>query len=160
MGQVGLVVPLLVVPNPLQSSDRIENRPGQHTGQQQANLVDGQSGCEMLRTDTQANQEMMRQSDQQHVMVPTDPTAHFVVIETDFALRFFENGFDRPTHAADADEFDHGGFGGCVTEVELNLGRIIKIAAQDQPDFRTWQVIARFSDAQESNCLLYTSRCV
>ncbi len=44
MRQIGLVVALLVVPNPLQSSDRIENRPGQHTGQQQANLIDGQIG--------------------------------------------------------------------------------------------------------------------
>lgn len=81
---------------------------------------------------------MMRQSHQQHVMLPADPTAHFVVIETDFAFGFFEHGFDGPTHAADADEFDHRCVGWCVTEIEFDLGWIVKVAAQDEPEFRAW----------------------
>lgn len=81
--------------------------------------------------------------------MPTDPTAHFVVIETDFAFGFFEHSFDGPTHAADADQFHQGCVGWGIAEVEFDLGRVVKVTTQDQPEFRAWQVIARFCDAQK-----------
>ena len=47
-----------------------------------------------MKTNTQSDQEMMSQSHQQHMAMPAQPTAHFIVIETDFAFGLFKNGFD------------------------------------------------------------------
>ena len=72
------------------------------------------------------------------------------MIKADFAFGFFEDGFDRPSHAADAYELDHGSFSRGIAEVELDDRRILQIAADDQPDFWTRQVCSRFDQAQES----------
>ena len=87
MRQISLMVPLLVVLHPLQSSSGIENGFRQYAGQQKSNLVNGQSRRLLLKTDTQSDQEMMSQSHQQHMMMPAQPAAHFVVVETDFAFK-------------------------------------------------------------------------
>lgn len=81
--------------------------------------------------------------------MPAEPTTHFVMIETDFAFGFFENRFDGPAHAAEANKLDQGCGSGGIAEVELDFGRIIEVAADDQPDFRARQIIPRLDDAQE-----------
>jgi len=106
------MVPLLIILDPTQGCVRIKGWFWQYAGQQKPNLVNGQSGSLLLKTDTQSNQEMMSQRNQQHMMMPTQPAAHFVVVETNLAFSFFENGFNWPTHAADAHEFDQGSIGG------------------------------------------------
>ena len=63
----------------------------------------------------------MSQRDQQHVVMPTDPTAHFIMIKTDFAFGFFENCFDGPAHAAEAHELNQGCGGGGIAEIELDF---------------------------------------
>src|SRR3972149_9437632 len=92
---------------------------------------------------------MMSQSHQQHMMMPAKPATHFVMVETDFAFGFFKNDFDGPTHAADTHKLDQRGIGRGVAEVELDLRRVIQVAADDQPDFGTGQVGPRFDDAQK-----------
>ena len=72
------------------------------------------------------------------------------MVKTDFAFGFFEDGFDRQTHAADTDKLDQRRVGRCIAEVEFDLGWVMEIAANDQPDFRAWQVSTRFNDPQES----------
>jgi hypothetical protein len=45
MRQVSLIIALLVIPNPLQSSCGIKNRFGQYAGQQKAGLLIQRSPC-------------------------------------------------------------------------------------------------------------------
>src|SRR3990170_1074571 len=92
---------------------------------------------------------MMSQSNQQHMMMPAKPAAHLVVVETNFSFGFFENGFDRPTHSAEAYKLDQGGLDGSVAKVELDFAGIIQVAADDQPNFRARQISPHFNDPQE-----------
>jgi len=93
-----------------------------------------------MEADPQTDQEMMSQRDEQHVVMPAEPTAHFVMIETNFGFGSFENRFDGPAHAAKANELDHGCGSGGIAEVEFDFGRIIGysnrvIALFDHPRF-------------------------
>ena len=72
------------------------------------------------------------------------------MVKADFAFRFFNGGFDRPSHAADPDELDHGCRGRSITEVVFDHRRVFHVAADDQPNFRTRQVSPRLGQAQES----------
>jgi hypothetical protein len=42
------------------------------------------------------------------MMLPTQPTAGFIMVETDFTFAFFKNDLDGPTHAAEVHQFQHG----------------------------------------------------
>src|SRR3972149_7559225 len=92
---------------------------------------------------------MMSQCHQEHMMMPAEPTAHFVMVETDFAFGFLKNDPNGPTHAADAHELDQGCIGWGIAEVELDFRWVIQVATDDQPDFGARQVTPRFGDAQE-----------
>src|SRR4051812_33139812 len=46
------------------------------------------------------HEKMMRQKCLGHLMVPTTPRSHFVVIHSQLALGFGEDRFDRPAHPA------------------------------------------------------------
>ena len=92
---------------------------------------------------------MMRHSYQRHMMMPTQPTANFVVVETDFTFGFFVNDFDGPTHTANTYKFDQGSVNGSIAKVELDHQRIIQISADNQPDFWTWQASSRLNNSQE-----------
>ncbi len=100
----------------------------------------------------------MSQRDQQYLVMPPQPAAHLIMIQADFAFRFFEKGFDRPSHPADPDELDHWCSGRNITEVILDDRRIQSIAADDQPDFQTQQVSARLGQAQESEVQIVWSQ--
>ena len=67
-------------------------------------------------------------------MMPAQPTAQFVLVQTDFAFGFFKNDFNRPTHATNTHQFADSNRGGSVAEVEFELAWIIQIAANDQPN--------------------------
>ena len=135
MREISDIISFLVILHPVQGSRDVKNRFRQYTGKQKPDLINSQSRSLFLKTDPQTDQEMMSQRDQQHMVMPTQPTAHFVMVKTDFAFGFFENGFDRPTHAADADELDQGCIGRSIAEVKLDDRRVLQIAADDQPDF-------------------------
>ena len=49
----------------------------------------------------QPDQEVMRQQDQRHVVVPARPEAQLVVIQAHLPFAFGQAGFDGPAHAAD-----------------------------------------------------------
>src|SRR5512136_933295 len=84
------------------------------------------------------------------MMMPAQPTARFIVVETDFALAFFEDDLDRPTHAADANQFEQGDVCRGIAEVELEYLRVVQVAADDQPDFLVRQTASAFDHTQES----------
>src|SRR3989337_3642167 len=92
----------------------------------------------------------MSQGYKQHMMMPAQPTAGFIVVESDFALAFFEDDRDRPTHAADAHQIQQREVCRGVAEVDLDLCRVVQVAADHQPDFRTGQAASAFDHAQES----------
>ena len=84
------------------------------------------------------------------MMMPTQPTTHLIMIKADFTFGFFKDGFDWPSHAADAYELDHGCASRGIAEVKLDDRRIFQITADNQPDFRARQILARFDQTQES----------
>ena len=93
---------------------------------------------------------MMSQKDQEHMVMPTYPTTHFIMIQADFAFGFFERGFDWPAHSTDTDELNDRRIRGGVAEVELDDGRILEVTAHDQPDIWSRQVAAGLAQAQKS----------
>ena len=98
----------------------------------------------------QVNQEMMSKRHQKHMVMPPQPTTRLIMVKTDLAFIFFEDSLDGPPHTADAHKLAQGSFNGSIAIVELDHGRIVQIAADDQPDFRARQVGSRFKQAQES----------
>ena len=51
-----------------------------------------------MKTDPQTNQEMMGKGHQEHMVMPAQPTARFVMVQTDLAFVFFKNDLDGPAH--------------------------------------------------------------
>ena len=80
----------------------------QGAGQQEADLIDGQSGSQVLKLDAQVDQEVMGQNRERHMVMPTEPTAQFVVVKTDLALAFLEENLDRPTQPTESHQFGEG----------------------------------------------------
>ena len=149
MGHISDVIAFLVVLNHAQGGCGIEGGFWQNTGEQKPNLIDRQSGSFVFEIYSQAYQEVMSQRYEQHMVVPAQPTAGFIVVETDFAFAFFEDDFDGPTHAADAHQFKQGDVYRGITEVELEFSRVVHIAPDHQPDFRAGQATSAFDHAQE-----------
>src|SRR3972149_728716 len=83
------------------------------------------------------------------MMMPSLPTAHLVMIQTDFTFGFFKDGFDGPTHPTDPHELVQWAVDGSIGVKVFDHGRIIQVATNDQPEFWTRQVAARFSHAQK-----------
>ena len=94
MGQISDVIACLVVAHHAQSGSGIEERFGQDAGEQEADLIDGQCRSLAVKADSETYQEVMSQGNQQHMMMPAQPTACFAVVKTDFALAFFEDNLN------------------------------------------------------------------
>src|SRR5688572_13351461 len=101
MREISDMIAFLIVAHQAQSGWGIENRFGQNAGEQEPDLINGQSRGDVLEFHSQTDQEMMSQRNEQHMVMPTQPTAGFIMVEAEFAFAFFKNDFDRPTHAAE-----------------------------------------------------------
>src|SRR4030067_22299 len=150
MRDISDMIAFLVIAHHAQSGGSIEGRFWQNTGEQQPNLIHRQSGRFVFELYSQPNQEVMSQRYEQHMVMPAQPTAGFIVIETDLAFAFFKDDFDGPTHAAYAHQVEQGAFSRGVAEVELEFRRVVHVAADHQPDFRARQAVSAFDHAQES----------
>src|SRR6266542_3988422 len=84
------------------------------------------------------------------MMVPTEPTACFIVIQTNFAFAFFQSGLDGPAPSAHPNEFRAGAGRRRIAQIEFQFGQRPATAAQDRPDARTWQPGSYRRDTQES----------
>ena len=62
----------------------------------------------MLKAVSQANQKMMSKRDEEHMMVPNQPTTHLVMVKAEFAFGFFEDGLNWLVHATDPHELAQG----------------------------------------------------
>ena len=89
----------------------------------------------------------MSQRNQEHMMMPSQPAAHFVMIHSDFAFGFFKDGFNRPTHAAHPHQLAQRCMSGSIAEIVFDHRRVIQIAADNQPKIACGQVAARFGCA-------------
>jgi hypothetical protein len=58
----------------------------------------------LLKAVSQANQKMMSTRDEEHMMVPNQPTTHLVMVKAEFAFGFFEDGLNWPVHATNPHE--------------------------------------------------------
>ena len=128
MRQISDMIAFLVVPNQAQGGCGIENGFGQNAGEQEPHLVNRQSRGDVLKFHAQTDQEMMGQGNEQDMVMPTQPTAGFIMVEADFTFAFFKNDFDRPTHAAETNQVKQGGVCRRVAEVELEFSRVVNIA--------------------------------
>src|SRR5271157_865548 len=83
------------------------------------------------------------------MMMPSQPTAHLVMIHPDFTFGLFKDGFNRPSHTADPDKLFQGNIDGSIGEKVFDLRRILQIAAENQPEFSGGQTRPRFGHAQK-----------
>src|SRR5260370_6287766 len=102
MRQIGNVVPFLIVQDTFQGSDSVENGLGQDANDACTHLVEGQGRRLYVKQKPQANQEKVGESNKGHVMMPSQPRAGLIMVETDLAFALFDEGFDGPTQTAEA----------------------------------------------------------
>jgi hypothetical protein len=93
----------------------------------------------------QADQEVMGEKDQRHVMIPPRPEAQFVVIQAQVPFTFREAGLDGPAHSAQPDQSVQRRVGGGIAQVVFergHLGRTVHFAAQHHPNLPRRQAVA------------------
>src|SRR5258708_8967815 len=149
MRQIGNIVAFLIVQDTFQGGESIENGLGQDTNDEYTHLVNGEGRSLFMKQKSQANQEKVGESNKGHVMMPSQPRAGLIMVETDLAFAFFDEGFDGPTQTAEAHKLSQRCGDGGITEVELDHRRVIQVAANAQPEFATSNTVAGFNDAQE-----------
>jgi len=91
----------------------------------------------------------MSQRNEEHMMMPSDPTPHLVMIHADFTFGFFEDSFNRPSHSTNPDQLSQRNADRSITEKVFDLRGIVQIAANDQPEFSGGQARARFGHTQK-----------
>src|SRR5262245_57108661 len=82
-----------------------------------------------------AHQKMMCQEGQRHMMMPTAPSAGFIMIHPQFAFAFFERSLDRPAQARLAYQISFGNLRRSIAQIIFDLSRITRAAAKDNPHF-------------------------
>src|SRR5271157_205402 len=102
-----------------------------------------------MKLNSQTNQEIMSQRNQEHMMMPSYPTPHLVMIHTDFTFGLLEDSFNWPSHSADPDKLTQRSAERSIAEKVFDLSRIIQITANDQPEFIGGQATARFGHTQK-----------
>jgi len=68
-----------------------------------------------------ANQEMMRQDDQRHVMVPTAPETQLIVVHAQLSLTLGKTGLDRPAHSTHTHKRGKRRLDGSVAETKTSI---------------------------------------
>jgi hypothetical protein len=102
-----------------------------------------------LENQTQADQEEMSHKGLKHLMMPSPPSSSFVVIHSNFAFAFFECGFNRPSQAADANEFAGRAMRWSIAQIELLFEFRSQASTTDQPLTNAWQPIVDWGHAQD-----------
>src|SRR3989304_5641662 len=84
------------------------------------------------------------------MMMPTRPSASFIMIQTDLPFAFFQGRFHRPAQPTDADEFTDRTGGGRIAEIELDLRLGAQRTLEDEPDAWTGQGVSNGGHPQKS----------
>ena len=104
-------------------------------------MGNGQSWSPLFEEDPHTDEKKMSQKSKEHMVMPSQPTTQFVVVETDFDFASAEDDFDGPAHQWHAHQFQRFDLGRRIAKVVLDFGRIFDVTAQDEPAFRAWQTI-------------------
>ena len=80
-------------------------------------------------------------------MMPTTPGSGFKMIQTDFALGFFECGLHRPAHRSERREFCWWKIGRCVAQIIFGFRLCTERTTEDRPAAGSRQSIADRSHA-------------
>src|SRR5205814_6674243 len=96
MRDIGGKVSFLIIRDPFQGRQSIQNWLGQNADDQQPHLVNGQSRGLFLEQATYPDQEEMGERGEEHVMMPAQPTAGFIVVEAHLAFAFFKESLNGP----------------------------------------------------------------
>src|SRR5437870_428980 len=102
-------------------------------------------------------QEPQRQHGQRHVVVPTTPATHLVVIEAYFLLATQKAVLHWPTVMACLHHLQQRAVRGGVAQVVLDVGRLITTPFDHQPQIRSWQIVALGDDADSGEMGLLRS---
>src|SRR5919106_4944483 len=82
----------------------------------------------------------MGQDTKRHMMMPTSPTAHFILPHTQVLFALLKAGFNWPSHTAETRQRLKRGGGWGIAQIGLQFPRI-KLASQYQPAVRTRQAV-------------------
>src|SRR6266511_4967681 len=167
MGKVGSVVATLIVHDQHQSTRSIHAQLGDDTCDQQAHLTQRQRWRLLLELLSYPHQKMMRQHNQYHMMMPSQPRARFVLVHAQFVLAYLERQLDWPPHTAHPRQTGCLDRFGRVAQVELHNRRVVHVPSNDQPLPWSWQTITRFIHPHKSNithdqslaAFLYSGAC-
>ena len=88
----------------------------------------------------------MGQTRLRDMMMPTGPSARFIVVQANFTFGFFHHGLDRPAPTAEARQVDGRTGGRRVAQVVFHFSFQPQAAPNDQPDPRTRQIIPHERD--------------
>jgi hypothetical protein len=93
----------------------------------------------------------MSEKGQRHMVMPTKPGPGLVMIHPQFALGFLNRSLDRPARACQPHQFGVNGRGRSVAQIILDLARIARAVAKDEPDIvaRTATAFAHGADESE-----------
>src|SRR5260370_40340613 len=112
-----------------------ESRPGTSSGVGKGQVVVGRrTPLSLVQALLPSNQEMMRQDDERHVMVPSAPETQFVVVHPQFSLAFGKTGLNRPAHATHAHKGRERRLYGSVAQVKLPF-RLRGFTTHFAPDY-------------------------
>ncbi len=140
MGQVSSVVSLLNLAQHFQRCLLIEDRPGQDSLQQQASLGYGQCWRVPLQVMSHAHQEEMSDHYQDHMVIPSPPAVHRILVHLQFIFAIFDTPLYRPASGAQPCQLRLRCFPRRVAEKVLDLlGH--PIPTEDQPNLRAGQAI-------------------
>ena len=120
---------------------------GQGNIEQLADLCHGQSGCLVAHFHTQFDQEVMREHGHGHMMMPTRPTADFVMVHAQFGFAFLVGLLDRPAHRGQASQCFQRGVGGRIAPIGFQDGFTPQAATEHEPFFAPWQAVFHDRDA-------------
>lgn len=87
------------------------------------------------------------------MMVPTHPAAGFIVIQPYLTFGFFQGRFHWPAQPTHTDELGVRASRRCVAQIELELGFLAPLAAENGPHPRTGQSLPDGRDSQKGKVI-------
>src|SRR5260370_31219203 len=111
-----------------------ESRPGTSSGVGKGQVVVGRrTPLSLVQALLPSNQEMMRQDDQRHVMVPTAPETQLIVVHAQLSLTLGKTGLDRPAHSTHTHKRGKPRLDGSRAQIKLPFS-LLRRAAVSAPE--------------------------
>ena len=125
MRKIGGIIAALIITDHANGIGDLQSRYRQHAHQEQTDLGNRQVRCSFFEKYAHADEEEMSDKGEEHVVMPIQPAAQFVVVEADFDLGGPEDDLDRSAHAAETNQFARVHVGRGVGEVVFDLSWVL-----------------------------------